>query len=466
MLLKENEIKMIINAGIEILERSGAQVMGEEALDIFKKNNCNVEGNLVKISRNTIEECLRSTPHKWIIYDREGNESLYIGDGHTYYGSADVASHFLDYKTGEVRDFTLEDSKQAARLIDNLSNIDFVCPFGTPQDISQEIASASAFAATVSNTSKPIGFMTLDVKNFEAVIEISSKLRGGLEHLKKKPFIMTLLESVSPLTLSKEVCSKVLIMAERGLPFFFTSAPSIGGSSPITIAGTLALVVAETFLGLALTQLKKKGAPVGIGAGIGIIDMSKGTYSLASPETALCCAGFSEISRYLKIPNWSTSVTQSKIPDQQAVIESFLPCLLNNLSGSDVNWDIGYLESALITSFEMVVLFDEMIGLIRRVKQGIKVSDETIVKELIIEIGSNGAFINNPHTFKNFKKEIWFPTMIERLSYDGWVAKGKLSMQDRVKNQIDKILSIDSKKELPSNVKSEIEEVLTSLKKR
>ncbi|MFC2145145.1 trimethylamine methyltransferase family protein [Actinomycetota bacterium] len=463
MFLVENEIKMIIDAGIEILEKSGAQVMGEEALEVFKNNNCIVEGKQVRIPRNIIEECLRSTPSRWILYDREGNERLFMGEGKTYYGSADVASRFLDYKTGKVRDFRLNDSRQAVKLMDKLQNIDFVCPFGTPQDISQEITSANAFEGVVSNTTKPIGFMTLDIKNFKSIIEIACAVRKGSDSLRKKPFIMTLIESVSPLSLSEEASLKVLIMAEKGLPFFFSSAPSIGGTSPVTIAGTLAIVVAETLLGLVLAQLKNKGTPLGIGAGIGIIDLKTGTYSLASPETALGMAGFIQICKYLKIPNWSTSVTQSKLPDRQASIEGMLPILLNNMVGADVNWDIGYLESALYTSYEEVVILDETIGMVRRVKQGIEVNDNTIAKDLIIEIGSQGSYLNSPHTFKNFKKQLWFPTLVERLPYDGWVEKGKLSMQDRAKNKIDEILSTDDDKGLSSDIKSKISKILASL---
>jgi len=464
MFLKEHEIKMIIQAGFDILESSGAHVMQEEALEVFRKNNCKVEGSLVKIPATIIEECIKSTPAKWTVYDREGNERLFIGEGKTYYGSADVATHFLDYKTDEVRDFTLNDSRLAARLMEYLPNIDFVCPFGTPQDISQAITSANAFEATVTNTTKPIGFMTLDVENHEAIIKMASIIRGGMDNLKKKPFILTLLESISPLTLASETSAKMLIMAENELPYFFTGAPSLGATSPVTLAGSLAQTVAETFLGLALTQLKKKGAPVGIGAAIGIIDMSTGVYSLGAPETALCDAAFTEIARYLKIPNWTTSVTQSKTPDQQAVIEPTLAILLNEIEGADVNWDVGYLESALITSFEEIVLLDEIIGMVRRINRGIEVNEDTLAKDLIINAGPGKSYLDDDHTLRNFKKELWFPTIKDNKPLEVWQAEGKLTMRDRAKNKIEKILASDNPKELSGKIKSELRDILASFK--
>jgi trimethylamine:corrinoid methyltransferase-like protein len=65
MFLKEQDIKIIIQAGFDILESCGAHVMQEEALEVFKKNNCKIEGNIVKIPQSVVEECIKSTPAKW-----------------------------------------------------------------------------------------------------------------------------------------------------------------------------------------------------------------------------------------------------------------------------------------------------------------------------------------------------------------------------------------------------------------
>ena len=187
MFLKENEIKLIIENAFELLGSTGVMVVGDEALQLLEKNNCKIDGNIVKIPQGIIESCIESTPAKWTIYDREGNERLFMGEGNTYYGTADVVLKFLDYKTGKVRDFTLNDSAVAAKLAEDLPNIDLVCPFGTPQDILQDTASTKGFAAMVKNTTKPVGFMTMDVENQDSNIEIASIIRGGMDNLQKKP---------------------------------------------------------------------------------------------------------------------------------------------------------------------------------------------------------------------------------------------------------------------------------------
>ena len=44
MFLKENEIKKIINCAFDLLESTGVIVTGEGAIELFKKNNCKIDG--------------------------------------------------------------------------------------------------------------------------------------------------------------------------------------------------------------------------------------------------------------------------------------------------------------------------------------------------------------------------------------------------------------------------------------
>lgn len=458
MFLKEKEKRLIIDAGFDLLESTGLRVLDSEALELFKKNSCQVSGEIVRVPRNIIEECIADAPSKWTIYDREGNEKLFMGEGNTYYGTADVAPHFLDHKTDKVRNFTLNDTETAAKLIEHLPNIDFASPFGSPQDVDQSLMSTKAFIATISNTAKPTAYITLDIENQELIIKIGSILKGGLENLQKEPFIFPLIEPISPLTYTNELSQKILRLAEKELPFFLNSCPALGATSPVTLAGALVQMLPEVLLGVALTQFKKKGAPIGIGASIGGFDMSVGNLIFGTPEHVLSNGAFIELVRYLKIPCWANGCSShAKTVDQQAIIDSMFTCLVDNLAGSDVVWDAGYLETGKISSLEMLVIIDEVIGLVRRIKRGIEINDETLAIETIKNVGPGGNFINSEHTYNNFRKELWFPTIMDRQTYDGWVSQGKLTLRDRAKKKIDDILlSGENVTQLSPDIVSEI----------
>ncbi len=58
-------------------------------------------------------------------------------------------------------------------------------------------------------------------------------------------------------------------------------------------------------------------------------------------------------------------------------IEAALSIMAAGLSGANLIHDVGFLESALIGSHEMVVLSDEIVGMVKRFLSGIRVDDET-----------------------------------------------------------------------------------------
>jgi trimethylamine--corrinoid protein Co-methyltransferase len=88
----------------------------------------------------------------------------------------------------------------------------------------------------------------------------------------------------------------------------------------------------------------------------------------------------------------------------------------------------------------MIVIVDEMIGMIRRMKQGIVVDDETAALDIIREVGPGGEFLTHEHTFKHLRTTQWRPKLISRLGYEDWEASGKTGLLDRARLKLDDIL--------------------------
>jgi trimethylamine--corrinoid protein Co-methyltransferase len=75
-----------------------------------------------------------------------------------------------------------------------------------------------------------------------------------------------------------------------------------GGSSPVTLAGTLVLHNAEVLSTCVLSQLVRKGAPFVYGSSTCSMDLRFGTAVVGNPETALLNAAIAQISRNYKLP--------------------------------------------------------------------------------------------------------------------------------------------------------------------
>jgi len=77
-----------------------------------------------------------------------------------------------------------------------------------------------------------------------------------------------------------------------------------GGSSPVTLAGTLVTHNAEVLAGIVLNQLTCKGAPVIYGSSTTAMDLRLATASVGSPECAMINAAVAQMARYYLLPSW------------------------------------------------------------------------------------------------------------------------------------------------------------------
>ena len=129
------------------------------------------------------------------------------------------------------------------------------------------------------------------------------------------------------------------------------TAPFIlaGAMAPVTVAGTLAQILAEALAGIAFTQLCRKGAPVVFGSFASSISMQSGAPTFGTPEPALVLFGCAQLARRLNVPFRSGgALCASKLPDAQAAYESSNTLLPTVLAGVNfvfmplAGWKVGW----------------------------------------------------------------------------------------------------------------------------
>jgi trimethylamine--corrinoid protein Co-methyltransferase len=130
------------------------------------------------------------------------------------------------------------------------------------------------------------------------------------------------------------------------------------------------------------------------------------------------------------------------------------------LSGANLIHDVGFLDSALIGSHEMVVLSDEIIGMVKRFLNGVRVDDETLALDVIREVGPGGNFVAHEHTARNFRQELWFPRFMDRTKFAAWEADGSKTMGDRVRASVAEILATHQVPPLPEEMDTGIDRIL------
>jgi trimethylamine--corrinoid protein Co-methyltransferase len=336
---------------------------------------------------------------------------------------------------------SIDNVRQAARVSDALPNIDFIMSFAHPAEIPPSQSYLHSFLAMAEYSTKPIVCTAECCEDLSEMWEIARILRGSKEALIAQPYFIHYAEPISPLKHPIHSLEKLLLCAEKRIPVIYSPAPLSGSTAPITIAGHVAQGLAECFCGLVIHQLKTEGAPFVMGMGPAVLDMATSQSSYNAPEYYMAYVAMIEMSHYFDLPSWGYSGTSdSQIPDGQATLESGIATFLTTMAGANLNHDVGYLNFGLTGSLEMVVITDEIIDQMRRMKRGIPVNEEMLALDSIREVGHSGHHLIHSHTLKHLRDTQWRPKLISRKGYDQWEKEGSLTLLDRARQKLHHIL--------------------------
>ncbi|MFQ5875255.1 MAG: trimethylamine methyltransferase family protein, partial [Dehalococcoidia bacterium] len=457
------KLHRIHEASLEVLEKVGVRITTEPVMKLLTDAGCTAtKEDIVTIPRQLVEGAIESAPKRIVIYNREGEEALFLEGKNTHFGLGATALYFRDMESGERRDARIEDVDLACRVADALPNIDFaVNPLVTKAtpEIPQKIVNQCEFEAMVNNTTKPLRLLLANSTALEDILDMAEAVAGGPEELRQKPFIIPFLSVVSPLVYNVDTLEKLLLAADRGVPMRCGSAPIAGGTGPVTLAGTVVVAIAEILGEVVISQLRCPGAPVIMGNSPTIVDM-KTVKQCGVPEWGLLSMAMAEMAHYYGLPVQNGCFFDAMDTDQQNALEQMMSAYSSILAGIHLALYIGLLDGGLTFSPESAVLGDEIIGMVRRIMRGIPVDDEALALDTIRAVGPGGNFLETEHTFRHFKKEQWQPTLLCRTTYDSWVEGGGKLMGDRAKDKLADIIRDHQVKPLPDEVRAEMSRII------
>jgi len=309
----------------------------------------------------------------------------------------------------------VEDVADMARLCDALPNIERVYTGSPYKTLPAEIADEVSLLQLILNTSKPVGCWIMNgVSSLREMIDLCSIVAGGEKQLREKPFFMGSSQPVSPLIQGKDPMEKSLLCAEKGIPNFIYPMPMAGATTPATLPSCVAISNAEVLSQLVVLQLKNPGAPVIIGSIPSIMDMKTTIFATGAPELSVMLVALTELGHYYGLPvKGEAGLTDAEAIDAQAAAEITLQIIFSALSGADLVHNIGLMYHSTATSPELIVLADEIIGMVKVLMSGMEINSETLPLDLIERVGPGGTYITESHTLKHFRK-FWMPTIFDR----------------------------------------------------
>jgi trimethylamine---corrinoid protein Co-methyltransferase len=430
-------------AALRILERTGARLPLPSAVACLGDAGALVsDGDRVRVPRELVEWALERAPDTVTLHDRRGEPALALDGTRTYYGPGSDCMSILDHRDGVLRRPLLSDVRDGVRLVEALGGLDFVMSMFLPADVDQRLADRHQMRLMLTESDKPIVFVTYETSGCLDAVAMAEHLAGGREALRARPSICCYVNGATALLPNREALEKLTFLAERGLPFVYVPGAQAGVSTPATAGGSVAEVTAGILLGLVLTQLTREGAPFIVkGWGGGGLDMRTMVYGYATPDQR--ATGIA-MARFYGLPAFALAgASDAKLVDGQAAAEAALTLAVETLAGADLVHDLGYLASGMTGSLAQLVVCAEIVGWLRHLQSPLVIDDETLALDLVDELGPGGQFLGTRHTRRHFR-EHWYSDLFERQTQEAWEAAGAGTLADRAALRVDQLLASGS----------------------
>ncbi len=467
--LSSEAVEEIYHRALKILEETGVKFYCSRALDILQQGGAdiNYSTRTARFPPEMVREALKTAPSRIMLYDREGKESLVIGEDQSHFVPGSAALNILESDGATLRRARAEDLGRISRLNDSLANITLQSSAVVLDDVPDRVGDCYRLYLLLKNSSKPIITGAFSRRGIEDMQQLLASVSGGEEELRKKPRAVFDVCPSPPLKWSEISSHNIIDCARLGLPLELISLPMPGAASPVTLAGSVLLHTAEILSGLVLAQAVNPGAAVIYGGAPVNFDMKTGTTPMSAVEASMIGAGASQLGRYLKLPTQTFAcLSDAKIVDAQAGLETAISGTIASLAGIDLISGPGILDFVDTFSLEKLVIDNEICGMNQRLRRGIEVDEERLAAFLISELGPGGDYLSSEHTLKFFRQESYFPgEVIDRSSRSEWSSQGRSSIFSRAREITAELISSQPANPLAEEKQQRLSRALSKIKR-
>jgi trimethylamine--corrinoid protein Co-methyltransferase len=407
-----------------IVSELGIDFLHDEALAVLADAGQEVDGQLVRFDPDWILEQVAKAPSEFDLQARNAERTVHLGGNHMVF-SAVYGCPFV--REGlERRDATYDDFQNLVRLAQSFPQLD--SPGGTicePNDRPLDSRHLDMVYALTTLSDKPFMGSVTSGPNAADTIAMAEMIFGR-DSLEETPAVISLINVNSPLRYDDRMLSALLEYARARQALIITPFLLMGAMSPVSIPSALAQQVAEGLAGIALVQTINPGSPVVFGSFLSNTDMQSGSPSFGTPESAigLFCTG--QIARHFGLPFRSGgALTSSQIVDAQAGYEAMMSYWPTFLAGTNfVMHAAGWLESALVSCYEKMVVDVEMLRMLYEVFTPLTIDEEALAYSAHQEVGQGGHFLGAAHTLERFRECFYRPLVSSTENYERWSRNG------------------------------------------
>ena len=370
-ILSSDDLERLDAAALEVLADVGVSIPSARAREALSAHGATVDGSRVRLRPDIVRRLVDLAPSRMTLGARvgapivTGERSLLTTDG--------CCVEIYDLLTGEKRGTTAEDVATISRVVDAMPELDFCWPAVSAQDRPVEARGLHELYLAIANTGKHVQTVTVvEPELAEVAVQMARAVAGSDEKLRAEPPVSALLGTVTPLGNDAGTLETGLVFAEAGIPIGFVTMPMGGSTTPITMAGSLAVGIAEALSAVCVVQAAVPGAPVFICFIPSVMDLKTGDFTGGAPEDTIMGAAVGDVGQFYGLPTQcGINSSGAKLPGWQSALDDTTTSYLSLAAGVDMLTGAGMVSGGRIFSYEEMALAADTLTQARSIAAGI-----------------------------------------------------------------------------------------------
>ena len=463
--LTDQEFQTLHAAVLRLLEEIGVLFEDGEARALLAQAGNPVDdAGRVRLAPSFVESMLALVPGDgFTVYGRDESRTMRVAVDSMCFRPSTGTPFVLDHETRRRRKATMDDARTMALLVDALDEYEMVNSVVSPEDAPGTRGNLRRFVNAHRWSLKPSDITVMTPEEVGLIGEVAAAIRGGDAALREKPLTIVDAAMITPLRCAGEQARAMLECARRGIPVEVLTSPSLGVSSPITLAGGAALAIAECVAALCLMYQIAPGLGIVNTARISPTNMRTTAYNYGTPELGMgSVLVAAHCARYGLPCNLYGFGTVAKAPGAQCMMEKMLSGIPLALGRPHMITGSAQMDNAMITSPEQLVIDAEAIRFIKRIKREIAVDDEAIgIDVLKTAMQADGCLLAEEHTMTHLRAgEVLDAGLGQWTSYSQWDEAGGPDLFDLAHARVEELLASHDVPPFDADVQKRIDALL------
>lgn len=441
----EKKLTDLDRASMQVAETQGVRLHHSKILEIARRCGIRVQDDRVFFTQEQLKQWVSYAPPTFTLYARNPDHNVDIGGDKTVHVSYNSGFPFIADREGRRRSALFSDYIAFLKLVHatDLFHINGGVMV-TPDDLkNDDTLYPSLLYTTLHHTDKCLfGGMGGKAESEMTIELLKTAFDTDKQGLARTPRIINLVSSLSPLAFDEKMLDTLLIFAGHGQPVIISPAVMAGTTGPVTLAGTIVISHVESLVGIALSQMIRKGTPVVYGSATSGTDMRSGAFTIGSPESALAVKYCARLAKMYGLPcRGGGALNDAKKISIQAGIESTMVQFVANQEKINFNFhSAGGLDTYGAMSYEKYVVDLDILERIRYFLADIDTGTDQLALDVIAEVGAGGQFLTHMHTAVNCRRA----SFISDISLQGALPEGMSADQalnEKIEKKIDALMT-------------------------